>query len=144
MRDVADLADRVDGAGVDVADLRADDDRPFQAGQGALQFGGDHAALVVDRHVADAGGAEAEVAGGQVDGHVVLGAGDDGHVGRAAQALALHVPAGLGEEFVAGGGQRGQVGHGAAGGEADGGVRGQAQEFQDPLRGDVLGDGDGR
>ena len=95
--------------------------------------------LVVGRH--HLGGAEAEVAQGHGDGLVVLGAGQDPQPRGAHQAALGHAPAGPPQHLVAGGGQAGEVGHRAAGDEADRGVGGQAEQVQQPGRGDLLDGG---
>ena len=147
-RGLDDLGERVEGAAVDVARLRADDRRPVADGQRALERVGAHPALVVGVDHGDAGAAEAEQPQRPRDGDVRLRAGQDLHRRRAEQALLGDVPARAREHRVAGGGQAGDVGHLRAGDEADARARGQAEEVEQPLAGDRLdgargGRGDG-
>ena len=100
------------------------------------------ASLVVGRD--RLGRAEAEVAQRQVDGVVPLRADEHPHAGRADQPAARDVPAGAAQHLVAGGGEAGEVGHRAAGDEADGAARRQPEQVEHPRLGDVLDGGVGR
>ena len=71
---------------------------------------------------------------------VRLGADHDVDRRRTDETVALDVPADPLEDRVARGGQAGEVGHLAAGHEADAGGARQAQQVQDPARGDLLHD----
>ncbi len=60
---------------------------------------------------------------------------------RALEPMPLNVPAGAIEHAVAGGGERGEVGHGRAGHEPDARRRGQVEQLDEPGGGDLFGDG---
>src|SRR5439155_12368882 len=57
---------------------------------------------------------------------------DDGDRRGGGQALAVHVPADLGQDAVPRGGERGRRGRGRVGDQAAGGTRGQAEQVDQP------------
>lgn len=72
-------------------------------------------------------GGEAEVAQREIDGVVPLLAHQHADAWRGGQAVALQVPSHLIKDTCPSGSKAGEVRHGAAGGEADGGSLGQAE-----------------
>jgi hypothetical protein len=75
---------------------------------------------------------------------VAIRPGDDPDRRRAAQAVALDVPAGRGEEVVPRRRQAGEVGHLAAGDDPEGGVLRQAEQVLEPASRHLLDDARGR
>ena len=124
---------------MDVARLQArrSSGRPSPASSAAASAAGLDAPLVVggDR----LGRAEAEVAQGEVDGVVPLGAHQDAYAAasRRGPAAATSQPCAA-QHLVARGGEAGEVGHGAAGDEADRAAGGQAEQVDQPALGEVL------
>ena len=101
--------------------------------------------MAVDGHGDDAVTAEAQQAEGLEKGGVGLGPGHDCHRRRAGETPALHVPAGLFQDGVAGGGEACEVGHGGAGDERPAAIGGQTEEIEEPLDHALLHGGrDGR
>jgi hypothetical protein len=137
--EVGDLDDRVEGARVDVARLRADERGPVDARQDLRQCIGAHAPLVVGRHTGHAVAPEAEHLERDVDRDVGLLAHHDRHIRCAEQAVALDIPAGALEQRVASRRERRERGHGRPGGEPCGHAGGQPEEFRGPLGGRLLG-----
>jgi hypothetical protein len=108
----------------------AGEDRPERIGA--------HPPLVVGGHDPHGIGAEAEEANRPVDRAVAVLADDDGDRRRAVQAGSLDVPAGCGEDVVAGRREAGPVGHLGARREADAGAAWQVEELEQPLPDDAL------
>ncbi|OLT15620.1 hypothetical protein BJF80_09520 [Serinicoccus sp. CUA-874] len=121
------LLEGVAGARVDVAGLQGHQDRSGPSvGQGLLERVGPHPSPVVDGH--RLGGTEAEVVQRDVDGVVPLFADEHPDTRAAGQPLPRDVPPRPAEHRVAPGREPGEVGHGGAGREADGALRGEAQQ----------------
>ncbi|MPM21235.1 hypothetical protein SDC9_67679 [bioreactor metagenome] len=138
----------IEGTGVHVAGLKAENHRAGGRSQGVLRFVRDHPALPVGGDGHHVSRAEPEHSQGDQERRMGLLAGDDGHPGSSLEAVLLHVMAGAPEDLVPCGGEAGEVGHLAPGDEADGGFRRQAEEVEDPFRDDLLrsacgGRGDG-
>ena len=138
--DVGDLAHRVEGAGVDVADLRADDRRPFEPGERGAQRVRPHAALAVGGDADDAPAAEAEHAQRGQDGDVRLVPDHDVHRGSTGESVLLHVPVRALEHRVAASGEAGEIRHLPARHEADAGGRRQREQVEQPARRHFLDD----
>ena len=124
--------DRVEGAGVHVPRLEADDQRAGRGRQRQRQCVQAHPTLIVGVHGDHAGPAQAEVLQRHGDRRVRLGPDHDRDLRRTEQATLLHVPAGPLEDAVPGGGKAREVRHLAAGREADAGPLGQAKELHHP------------
>ena len=137
---VDDRFERVEGAGVHFAGL-GDDDR------GAVdvrQLARDEPALVVGGNGDDAVAAQADDGERLGDGRVGLVADDDRHGRGADEAVVAGVPAGLGEDVVAAGGEAAEVGDGGAADEHRFGAGGEAEGVDHPPRDDgakTAGDG---
>jgi hypothetical protein len=101
VRDLADLADGIDRAGVDVAELSAHDRWPAPLTQTLPQRRRAHAPLPVHRDRGDRGRAQPEEAQCPVDSVVALLAGQHSHAGRTGQPVGLDVPADPAERLVA-------------------------------------------
>ena len=93
-------------------------------------------ALLVDGDLL--GRAEAQVAQGQHDRSVALGADEHPHPRCAGESVGRGVPARSLEHAVPRRGEAGEVRHRGAGDEADGGARGQPEQLQQPGRRDLL------
>ena len=143
--DVADLPDRVDGAGVDVADLRAHDRRAVV--ERLVECTGErvhpHPPLGVGGDRLDRRGADAEEAQRPVDGAVPLLAREHADPRGTPQPRRAHVPSGPAEHGVQRGRQPGEVGHLRAGHEPDRRVRWQAEQVGRPGARDLLDHGRG-
>jgi hypothetical protein len=137
-RRVAELADRVDGAAVHVADLGHDDRRPVAGGERVGEGVGAHRAARGDRHRHHRPGAEPEDPQRAVHGHVPLLAGQDADRRRADQAVPLDVVTDVGQHAMPRGGECGDVRHLAAGDERERHGRGQPQQVDQPCPGDLL------
>jgi hypothetical protein len=107
----------VDSAGVHVARLRAHYGRSRGLGEGILQRIRPHPAPSVGRDRPQVSGPEAQKAQSAVYGDVALLADDNPDRRRADQSVGLNVPAGRLKHAVAGGRERGEVRHLAAGHE---------------------------
>ena len=140
VHDAGELAQRVDRAAVHVAGLRADDERAVESRECVAQRVGAHPPLPVGRHDDDTLRPEPEHAQRRVNRHVRLGADDDVDARRAVEAVRLHVPAHFAQDAVPRRGERGEVRHLAAGHEADAGAAREAEELEEPRRGDLLAD----
>ena len=99
---------------------------------------GPHAVVVVERDGLERGLAEPEQPHGPGQGDVVQLAGQHPDGRRTDQAVALDVPAPIGQHAVAGRGEAGDVGHLAAGDHGDRRGRRQVQRLEHPGRGDLL------
>ena len=121
---------RVEGAGVDVAGLQADDCRSGQP----RQIAGGDAALAVDRQHQRARAAEAEQAEHAPHRRVHLGADDHRDRRRAVQPVVVDVPAGARQHRVPGRGQRGEVGHRRADDERAAAVGREPQRVERPAQ----------
>jgi hypothetical protein len=128
--DATDFANGVDGAGVHVPSLRADDRRTGEGGD----FFGDHATLDVDGDFDDTAAAEAEDAEGFRNGRVNLATDDDGDGRRSEEAIGLDVPTGARQHGVACGGECGEIGNGGAGDEGPAASRREVQNIEEPSR----------
>jgi hypothetical protein len=136
--ELADLPQRVDGAGVDVAGLRADDRRPVPAAERLPQRSRPHAALLVGGDRNDRGRAQAEEPQRPVDGVVAPLASEHPQRRRADQPGRLDVVAGAAEHLVPGGGEGGEVRHLSAGDEADRHLGREPEQLGQPAPGDLL------
>ena len=137
LRGVGDRREVVAGAGVDLADLRADDRRPVVE----LERVDRHPPLVVGRdHL---GRAHSEQPQGPVDGDVTPRANDDAHRRRAVQPVVGDVPAALAEDVEPRGGEGRHVRDLAPRHEAERRRRWQPEQLQQPRAGDLLDDGGG-
>ena len=141
---VGDRLERIEGARVHLAGLRADDRRARRRGrQRGAQRVGAHAALRVGGDAPRAARAAPQpqhLQRGQ-DRRVHLLAHEDRDRRRAGEALLFDVVAGPTQDGVAGGGQRGEARHRGAGGEAGAGAGRQAEQLHQPGGGGLLGDG---
>ena len=126
------LGERIERAGVQVAGLQADDDRarPRRAARAPRRVR--RRGSGPGRRRRPARGAETEVAQGEIDGVVPLGADQHVDAGRAGQAVAAHVPSGPWQHRGAAGGQPGEVRHRGAGDEADVGAGRQPEQVEQP------------
>ena len=143
-RRVAHRVERIEGAAVDLAGLRADDGGAVGGGERLAQRRGPHAALGVGVDAHDAVGPEAEQPHRAQDGDVEVGVGQQADGRRAGQPARLDVPPRAREHVVARGGQAGGVGHLTAGGDGERRRRGHAQQLGQPPADDLLGHGGGR
>jgi hypothetical protein len=75
--ELGDLVERIEGAGVDLARLRADDGGAFGVPQFGFERVGPHSCLGVDVDAPDVTASEAEEAESTVDGHVLAAPGHD-------------------------------------------------------------------
>ncbi len=137
-----DFGERIDCAGVDVAGLSADDAGSLMRAQVVGQRVGAHAALVVGRDFVHAIGAETEQAQGHGDGVMRFFVDCDLDGRSAEETVGFDVPACVGEDAMTGSGEAGEVGHLAAGDEAEAHGGGQAGELAQPGAGDLLDDRD--
>ena len=122
--------ERIEGAGVDVAGLKANYRRSCDRRQCIRP----HAPLAVDRHAHDALAAQAQHAERLEQRRMRFLAGDDGNRRRAEQAVGFDVPAHARKHRVPGRGQRGEVGDRGAGDEAGGGFRRQFEQRHQPAQ----------
>ena len=101
VRDVREIAQRIDGAGVHVSRLGADDRRSTQGGERPAQTVGAHPSLFVRVDDVQLAGAEAEESQRRIDRDVRLGA--DHHVDRrgAGHPLLFHVVTGASQDRIA-------------------------------------------
>jgi hypothetical protein len=134
MRLADDRLERIEGAGVDVAGLRADDAARVQRRQPLRA----HAALAVDRHAQHTCTSEAQQPERLAECRMGFFADHHGQRRRAVQPVRLDVPAGARQHRVARGGQRGEVGHRRAGHEGTAGGGRQAQRVEHPAERDAL------
>src|SRR6185436_20636435 len=131
------LGERVERAGVHVAGLEYDDRRLIAAAcERRLKRVSTQPSLRVDPD--RFGRSQTEIAKGEVDSVVPLGADEDTHSWSTAQAALGHVPAGPTQDGIPTSGKSGEVRHGAARHEPDGAVAGQPEQVQQPGTGDVL------
>jgi hypothetical protein len=137
---VANLPDRVEGARVHVAALRADDRRTGSALQRVAQLVGAHRALIVARDEPCPARPEAQIAKGGRDRDVVLVAEQHVDRRRAGEPVGLDVPPRARKDVIPSGGESREVRHHAAGDEADRRLRGQPQQLHEPAAGDLLRD----
>ena len=142
---LGDLRQRVEGAGIDVPGLGADDRRAVAPVERRGERIGAHAPLAVGLDPRHPLGAEAQHLQNREDRDMRLVPHDHRDLGRAEQAAGLDVPAGAREQRVARRGEAGQVRHGTAGGETD--ARrlraGKTEEIEKPAGGGPLDDGEG-
>ena len=114
----ADVAQWVEGAGIDVAGLGADQGRALQ---GLEQFGqavATHPTLRIGFHPVHGACAESEVAQGYVDRDMRFGRSDQVQWRSADQPIGLDIPADAAEQRMPGRRQAGEIRHLAAGDEA--------------------------
>src|SRR5680860_1366291 len=98
------LGERVERAGVNVARLEYDDRRLVAAFvERRLQRVSTQPPLIIDRDLL--GRSQPEIAKGEVDGVVPLGAHDDANSWSAVETALGHVPAGIPEDGIPTGGQ---------------------------------------
>ncbi len=137
---VSDRVDRVEGAGVHVACLRADDQRAVDLGQLGAQRVDIHPTLPVDGGANDAVRSEAQQLQRDRDGDVHLASADHGHVRRTGETLLLDVPADAQQHAAPCGSKADDVRHLAAGGETDARGRRQPEQLEDPPSSRLFGD----
>ena len=115
---------------------------PSIAGQRLAQGVGTHPALIVGGDHPDplTLAPEPEHLERGVDRDMGPAVGDDGHRRRALEAMPLHVPARLGEDRAACRGERREVGHRRAGHEPDARPGREAEQLDEPVARDLLGD----
>ena len=135
----ADFGGWIEGAGVDVAGLDADDGGFVERGEGV----GAHAALAVDGDADDSAAAQAEHSEGFQERDVDFSAHDNGDGRGSEEAVVFDVPVLFLEQGVASGGEAGEVGHGGAGDDGAGGIGGEVEEAAEPGEGSFLEDGGG-
>ena len=137
-----DLFERVEGAGVDLARLRADDRRRVVRLQRVAEGTCIHPSLVVggDRRRS----AEPEQAERAVDRDVPLVAHEHAHARAAGEAVSGDVPACALEHPETRRRERGHAAHLRAGHEADRRVRRQSEQLAHPLAHDLFDHGRGR
>ncbi len=139
-----DTFDRVERAGVHLAELGADDRRLGSPLQGVSQGVRVHAALVVARDPLGAAAPQSQVAEGVGDRDVNVGPDDDADGRRIDQPGLLDVPSRVPQDGVASGGQGGEVGHRRAAHEADRGPFGESEQLDEPGCDDLLDNGGAR
>ena len=131
-------------AGVHVACLGADDGRALQARDKPVEGVGAHPTLFVGRHPDDAIAPEAEVLEGRLQRGMGLRPDEQRDLRRPIEAARLDIPAHPSEHGMAGRSKGDHVGQASTAGQAEAGVRGQAQEFQQPLTRDLFDRRSGR
>ena len=144
LRQIGDLADGIEAAGVELAGLGDDDHRPVETCDALGKSVNAHAAHVVGRNGEDAIAPEAEILEAGEDGDVGLIADDDMNGRRTEQALRLDVPAVIGEHAAARRGKADEVGGGGAGREADRAFARQIKDVEEPAGGRLLAGGGAR
>jgi hypothetical protein len=127
---LGDLVELVEGPGVDVAGLGADQERPalWDRSQRLAERGGEHPPLAVARHPPHPVSAQPHELEGGIEGDVRLVARDHLDLRRAEEPAGLDVPAGAGEERVPGRGEADEIGDLAAGSEANARRAGKAEQ----------------
>ncbi len=138
-----DLLEGVEGTGVHIAGLRAENGRAGDRRQRV----GTHPALAVCRHPDHAAASEAEQAEALHQRRMDLVSDHHGHRRRPGQSPLVNVPPGPGQHGVTRRGERGEVGHRRAGHEARDRRGRQAEELDQPALRHLLergGDGRGR
>jgi len=140
-----DLWQRIEGAGIHLACLRADQHRTGCIREHPAQFARDDAALVIGCDPAGTGGAQAQQPERLQQRYMSLLPHHDRQLGSIPQAIRGHVPACRRQQRVPGGGETGEVGHLGAGHESHRGLRWQAEQVEQPGGRDLLDDrGSGR
>ena len=134
---VGDLVERVEGAGVHLTGLSADQ-HGNTVGNVEREIAGAHPALVVGRHDRHPFTPESDQAERLAQGAVGLLADHDVDLRRTEQPVALHVPSVFVEQRVAGGRETTGVGHGRSGHERDVAVAVETQHVECPAPGDVV------
>ena len=138
---LAEIRDRVEvleGSGVDLARLRADDRRPLTRLDSGAQRIGERATLAVHRDARHLALPDPEHPKGPVDGDVTLLAGNDPQARSALEAGLGEVPAVALEHRTTGGGEGRQMGRLASGHEGERGVGRQSQNVLQPGPRDLL------
>ena len=133
-----DLLERVEGARVHLAGLRADDRRTFASLEGRTERVRAHASLAVGCH--GLGGAEPEQPQRAVDRDVPLLADEHPDARPARQPVTCDVPSRALEHAVARGGERRDAAHLRAGDEADRRIGRERQQLAHPFAHDLLDD----
>ena len=129
----------IDGAGVDVAGLATHDGRPSGVGcKHTLEIDRQHRAVGVDGNPLDRLRAESQEPCRAGNRDMYLFADDETDGRRAGQPVGLDIPACCCEHVMTSGGERGGVGHLAAGDEREGRFGRQAQQVDHPTTGDLL------
>ena len=132
---------RIKSAGVHVAGLEAEDCLCVEVRQRV----GTHTALAVDWNPDHSLAAQAEQAQGFHYGGMSLLPNQHRDGRGAEQTVGLDIPAGAGQQGVAGGGKCGEIGHGGSGDDGAAGSRGQAKQLAHPFESNLFqGDGGGR
>ena len=142
--DVRDLVDRIEGARVHVAGLRADDRRAVAARERRRERVALHPALIVSGNPLDLPRSDPQQAQRSDDRHVHFVTDDHAEMWCALQSIGLHVTTDAAQHFVTGGGERREVRHVAAGDEPDARACRQSQQLEQPRAGDFLDNGSGR
>jgi hypothetical protein len=137
---VGDRRQRIERAGVDVPELRADDRRSAAGSERTAKRLDLHASLVVRRHRHDARRAHPQEPQRTIDRHVPLLAGEDADPRRAGEPVAPDVPAGVVQHLPARRRERGHVRELAAGHESGRDALGQAEQVAQPVDRHLLRD----
>ena len=140
--DVGDGVEGIEGAGVHLARLGADDRRTVgQVGEDPGEVVRAHPAFIVRGHADGPSPSEAGHPERLEQGRVDIGTDHDVHRRGADEAFLLDIPARASEDGMAGRGDRDEMGHGRPGREADRRAGRQAEEIDEPFAGDLLDDG---
>ena len=137
---VGDRRQRVEGAGVHLAGLRADDRRPVASASASRSASATHASLVVGGDD-DRGAPSPSSRSARSTRDVHLRAGDARARAARRRARRARRPSRLGEHVLPRGRERGDVRHLAAGDERERRMRRQAEQIAQPAAGDLLDDG---
>jgi hypothetical protein len=135
-----DLGQWIEGTGVDVARLSADEDRPVDSREDLPERVRPHPALAVGSDAVDAATPQAEHLERGEDRDVGLVADDDGNRWRPEQPVLFGIPAGRAQHRVAPRGEGRKARHRRAGREPHARARRQAEQVDEPRRRDLLRD----
>ena len=135
---VRDRCKRIDRAGVDVARLGADDRGRLRCLERLLQRFGAHPALTVHWDELETGGSEPEQPERTIDRDVSLGAGEDADPRGADESVTSDIPSRAGQDVLARSRKRSRVRALGAGDEPARDTVGQAEQLDEPPRGDLL------
>src|SRR5262245_38012154 len=138
MRHIADLAQRVERAGVHVPGLGAHDDRTVTSPQLLAEHVGAHPALVVRGYDSDALAAKAEITQRKLEADVAVRTHHHLDRWRAEEPVALDVPTDGLEDSRTCCGHADEVGHRCTGREANRGAWRQPEQLDEPACGDLL------
>jgi hypothetical protein len=138
VRNIGDLANRIEGAGIDMPRLSNGDRRSLEIFDSARECIGAHPPLVVDRHADHALGAKTQIAQRRKHRRVRLLAENDMHGRRAEKTVALDIPADAPQHLPPRRGKASEVRHRAAGDKPNRTLTRQIEKFEQPSRGGLL------